>query len=277
MLAPCHLHSNLGKVPVDFILDSGASYSCIDTGVWNKIQHMFPRGSLGPTKVRLYSANADAPITVHGEATLKVDVDGSSPFLLRAVIANIGEGKWLMGAETFTHIGGVLSYPDRSLTLQAFGNYHVPLRADYGDYVASVTLLQETVIPARSAMRVDTKLRECFHFEPPAHRMFAPNAKFAHTKDNDTMIPYCLVPDSGNNVAVTIMNSGDVDLTLEKGTNSGTLSNADYVDETEMDFSSANSKVYAATEGTEAPEGELHRPLPDHLLDMLDKMAGTPR
>ena len=231
LLAPLNVHTGFGTQTFHFVNDSGASYTCIDTSVYRRLEPYLPSGSLEATKIKLVSANDDKRIGIHGEVYLKVDIDGSPTTTIRAVVANIGPDKCLLGGETLHQLGAVISYPDRSLYLTAFQNYQVPLRTEIGEYVAAVTLPAGCTVPPHSMVTIKARLREGAHHQPPKFRTFAPNVNYTDRSLRDTLIPYCLVPTRGGEVELTVTNTSDTTSYIPKGEGLGTINSAVSVDE----------------------------------------------
>ena len=262
------LFTNLGPSRYDALVDSGASYSVMDISVYEDLKNALPPDSLQRTKIRLYSAKNDESINVFGEVALKMDLDGSPPVIARFVVAHIGKGKTLLGSETLRHVGSIISYPDNSLYLGAFKMYQVPLRTETNEYVASVQCVAGATVPPESVVVIKARLREVCDSEKPDHRMFTPNLNFSNEGGRDTLIPHCLVNDTGDEVLLSVMNTSSTPSYIPKGDYLGTVNAAIEVDERKLKMGGAEHTC----EGTPCPREDTIQGLPDHILDMLRRL-----
>ena len=187
-------------------VDTGANKTFITTRTYNSIQHKFKPG-LRSTKNKFLAANGNT-VECDGETTVLLNFAGHDIYF-PVVVGGVTEN--LLGEDFIEQFQCNFDYTDRMFVIQNRGQSVMTTENDKATYQKVVTEVTVDIPPGnemivQSRAKVKTSDKHC---------VLIPENKFVET--HNLLVARVLV-ENGQNIPARVLNPGDSNVRIEKGT-----------------------------------------------------------
>ena len=237
-----HLSAELHSVPLDMLVDTGATVSLVDK-IFDQVKKKW---SLKKIKRRLIAANGE-PLQVYGEACLKFMLQGH---LVKhdVIVCDLPGAEAIMGIDLIEDLGGVLDVSNGTLHAKSLGAT-LKLHRSGVSKCSRVALVDTMIVPPRSeVMLAGRKVGDRWNTKEKIG-IVEPSTQLP--ENGQILVAKALVSAEQECVPLRVANLTDETVVLRRGTVAGILKP---VDEVCGDDASEHAKQCQVSEEADLPE-----------------------